>query len=410
VIGLLLLILLGVLIAVIVKRAAGRAYTSEQVFREPSALDLSGLLARDPNFSRAVFEDFVFELYAHAHRVRGTPALQALQPYLSAEAIATVEARGATPSQIVIGMLRLEDHTMVSPEDRITVAIEATHLADKSMFAVENWVFVRALGVLSKPPATRTWPCPNCGAAWVASPTRNCAHCGELVGVGNFDWCVEAIEVVSVSSALASLTGTVPEEGNDLPTVYDPRVEAAMRDITSLDPAVTFEALKPRIALIYDQVNKAWNASELTPIRGLVTAAQRNYLEYWLREYAHQELRNSLADAKISEIQLAKVTRDKFYDAITVRIFADGCDSTVDSKGKVVGGSTTKRRAYTEYWTLLRASTRRGPVIATPTCPNCGAPLEISDAGSCLHCNATVENGSFDWVLSKIEQDDNYAG
>ena len=43
-------------------------------------------------------------------------------------------------------------------------------------------------------------------------------------------------------------------------------------------------------------------------------------------------------------------------------------------------------------------------------CPNCGAPLAISNAGQCTHCNAEVESGSFDWTLSKIEQDDVYRG
>ena len=44
------------------------------------------------------------------------------------------------------------------------------------------------------------------------------------------------------------------------------------------------------------------------------------------------------------------------------------------------------------------------------SCPNCGAPLAISNAGACTHCNAQIENASFDWTLSKIEQDDVYRG
>jgi hypothetical protein len=31
-------------------------------------------------------------------------------------------------------------------------------------------------------------------------------------------------------------------------------------------------------------------------------------------------------------------------------------------------------------------------------------------AGSCEHCNAKVTSGEFDWVLSRIEQDEAYAG
>jgi hypothetical protein len=31
-------------------------------------------------------------------------------------------------------------------------------------------------------------------------------------------------------------------------------------------------------------------------------------------------------------------------------------------------------------------------------------------AGECEHCGAKVTRGEFDWVLSKIEQDDSYMG
>jgi hypothetical protein len=31
-------------------------------------------------------------------------------------------------------------------------------------------------------------------------------------------------------------------------------------------------------------------------------------------------------------------------------------------------------------------------------------------AGACEHCGAHVTAGEFDWVLSKIEQDDTYRG
>ena len=43
-------------------------------------------------------------------------------------------------------------------------------------------------------------------------------------------------------------------------------------------------------------------------------------------------------------------------------------------------------------------------------CPNCGAPLQINMAGNCGTCRVKVTAGQFDWVLSRIEQDDVYEG
>jgi predicted amidophosphoribosyltransferase len=45
---------------------------------------------------------------------------------------------------------------------------------------------------------------------------------------------------------------------------------------------------------------------------------------------------------------------------------------------------------------------------ASAICNNCGAPLQIDEAGACGHCGAHVTSGELDWVLSKIEQDDSY--
>ncbi len=377
-------------------------------------LDLRPILLRDGEFSRAVFEDFAFQLYAAAHRHRGDDSLT---PYLSDNAASQLAQRGLAPQQIVIGTLRIESVATAAPfvvpaVDKIRVRIEATLLlATTAVFAVETWTFVRSARAQSRPPvSTRTWPCPNCGAPWERAAARKCAHCGENVEVGRFDWAVEAIQVHSQEPALASLTGTIAEYGNDLATAIDPEASDLMAAIAADDPHVTAAALKARIQFVYGRLNQAWNSSDLTPARGLITGAMRGYLDYWLGEYERQKLRNYLDDAQIERVELAKVLRDKFFDAITVRVRADGCDYTLDGNGRLVGGSRTDRRAYTEYWTFLRASTRRGPLLTTPTCPNCGAPLEISDLGDCPHCNATVENGSFDWVLSKIEQDDTYVG
>jgi hypothetical protein len=130
-----------------------------------------------------------------------------------------------------------------------------------------------------------------------------------------------------------------------------------------------------------------------------------------MRTYAAQKLRNITENSRILGVQMAKITSDKHYDAITVRVFATGLDYTIDeSNDLVVAGSKTNERYYSEYWTLIRGASRRGAARADLACPNCGAPLDISMAGNCAHCQAKVSSGEFDWVLSRIEQDEAYVG
>jgi predicted lipid-binding transport protein (Tim44 family) len=412
---LVLIVLAGVMLLVVSgvsKASASAEWTSERPAPPPAPrADLSAIRAHDPTFSAALFEDFVFELYAAAQR-RRAGQLETLQPYLSPTAIGQLDGRGPPPQQVVVGVLRIERTSVAPTGARVLVHVEATHLdAGRPIAAIERWSFARSLAAKTRPPErTRTWPCPNCGAPWQSSPTRTCAHCGQAVQVGQFDWCVEQIWVDSETTAAASLTGTIEEYGNDLPIVAAPDVQAQLAALAADDPEVTYEQLYPRIAMIYEQLNTAWNARDLTPVRGLVTGSLRSYLDYWLRAYAAQGLRNENTQAHLDSAPPAKVVRDAYYDAITVRIIAHGCEATFDAQGSLVGGSTTRPRAYSEYWTFIRSSAHRGKITATPICPNCGAPLQISDAGDCEHCGVAVENASFDWTLSKIEQDDNYAG
>jgi len=377
--------------------------------------DLSPLQVRDPDLSQAVLEDFVFQLFSTAHRGRdNADALAALAPYLSDDAIAHLAVRGKAPSQIVIGTLSILDFqpaTQADANDRIRVRVEATLHSASPTYVVEIWSLVRAATATSKPPSTTySWPCPNCGAPWQGKGDRICQHCGETMQTGKFDWTVAGIQVMSQKPALASLTGTVEEYGNDLPTVFRADAALKMQAVTADDPQVTFEAVRARVALVYARLNEGWNASNLAPVRGLTTTPLRDYLQYWLDEYRRQGLQNRLDNAKIEYIELSKIIRDRHFDAITMRVRAGGNDFTVNQSGKVVGGSQTFFRRYTEYWTFLRSSSRRGPVNNTPSCPSCGAALSISDAGQCTFCDAMVENGSFDWILSKIEQDDTYTG
>jgi hypothetical protein len=52
----------------------------------------------------------------------------------------------------------------------------------------------------------------------------------------------------------------------------------------------------------------------------------------------------------------------------------------------------------------------RGTMKGEKTCPHCGAPLQINQAGACTYCKTKVTAADFDWVLSRIEQDESYAG
>ena len=55
------------------------------------------------------------------------------------------------------------------------------------------------------------------------------------------------------------------------------------------------------------------------------------------------------------------------------------------------------------------------PVAGKPgtlenTCPSCGAPVLLTQIGECRYCKAAVTSGKFDWVVSRIEQEEDDSG
>lgn len=420
------IVVLGVMLGVfvLISKATSHlekksAYTSTATPPVPRpVVSLKPVMKVDPDFSRVIFEDFAYELYAAAQRARhDTKELATLAPYLSEQARTELHKRHTEVEQVVIGSMHLVRVFDGAYENykatRIIVRFEA-NLANRkgSTFAVEKWTFERATDRKTTPPTSgsRTWPCPNCTAPWVANDDNTCAHCNTVITAGRLEWAVKDIEVEAETSVGVTLTGYTPEMGNDFPTVETGDPHAELQKLRADDPAVEWEKLEERVKLVYARLNDAWNAQDLTPVRGLVTHSLLQYLQYWIDEYNRQELHNRLDDARVKRIVLAAVVRDSYYDAITCRVYADGRDYTLDEKKKVVGGHRDKNRSYTEYWTFIRSAKRRGATQTAATCPNCGAPLSISNVGACTHCNAHVEAGEFDWVLSRIEQDDVYRG
>jgi DNA-directed RNA polymerase subunit RPC12/RpoP len=284
--------------------------------------------------------------------------------------------------------------------------------SERTQYAAETWSLVRDASVRTKPPqAVRSFHCPNCGAPFASSGSDRCDYCGEVVSGGRFDWTVAAVAVDTVEDRPPALTGTVEEEGTDLPTVFHPLVQTRRAELLRDDPATTDQALAARLQLIYGELNTAWTSLDLTPIRPYVSDSLYDYLQYWIDAYRRQGLRNVLQGMRLTRWELVKVVRDRWFDAITFRIRGTGRDTTVrEASGELVGGRPDRDREYTEYWTLIRGAGVRGAPRADKSCPNCGAGLEINQAGQCQHCGARITRGDFDWVLSRIEQDESYTG
>ncbi|MBK9031514.1 MAG: TIM44-like domain-containing protein [Myxococcales bacterium] len=404
---------------------------------EDSVTSIDAITRVDPDFSLVLFEDFVFRLYATAHGLRGQPArLDELAPYMSVGARAALASRpptGQPVTGVVIGAMRTVRVSVPSADEieehegddgggaAVTVGLEfeanysvGTGKGSKR-FAVERWVLRRAVTAHTRPPsAVRSFPCPNCGAPWQtadAAGTQRCPSCSEVVDNGRFDWQVVDIGLRHERNNLPSLAENVEERGTSLPTYRDDHLDQRWLALTADDPQIAEASLIARLHYVYQVVNAAWTANDLGPARAVVSDGLADYLQYWLDAYKAQGLRNVLEGMRITHQVPAKLIRDKYYDAITIRIWGTGKDYVIrTADGSHVSGNRSRERKYSEYWTLIRSANRHGPTRADGACSNCGAPLTVTQTGACAHCGTHVTAGEFDWVLSKIEQDDSYRG
>ena len=413
-----------------------RNWTVESMKAEPERVavaprvELERLRDTDPEFSLVLFEDFVSTLFAKSHEARGRGRLADLGAYLGPAAV-----RGLTDMSplgldavegIVIGAIGYQRvRGVTAPAEatsRIAVELEIeanyteqieTNGARQShaYWVRERWVLSRARNAQSLPPARlRNLGCPGCGAPVTSRDEAVCTRCGRQITPNDFDWIAERIGVIARKPTPPALTGDVAETGTTLPTIVDAAAAERRQAIEARDPSFTWPAFEARIRHVFAQLQPAWSSLDITPARAYLSDRLAETWQFWFAAYRRAGLRNVTESSRLIGIELARVVSDRHFDAITVRLRATGLDYTIDEKGELGTGSRDTPREYTEYWTLIRAQSATGVPHAASSCPQCGAPLVVSMGGACEHCGAHVSSGEFDWVLSRVEQDDAYKG
>jgi predicted lipid-binding transport protein (Tim44 family) len=384
------------------------------------------LRKHDPNFSEVLFTDFVYALYARAHEARGRHDLATYAPYLAPGVIADLEALAGDQlkgvSGIVVGAMRvLGVSNPERPAITVTVLFEANYTEtvggtgtgsrSQSWYTCEVWTLTRRRDVLSRPPESVTaLHCPNCGGALERKPDGSCAHCGVKVVGGDFDWFVTRVQVRQREAKGPLLTADVPEEGTDRETVYQTGFAAARQQFMALNPDFSWPRFEARARHIFVALQQAWSEQRWEQARPYETDNVFQMHLYWITEYKRQHLRNVVEDIHIGEVVPVKVVTDPFFDAVTLRVYARMLDYTTDEGSKVICGGRHLPRAFSEYWTFIRRRGVKARADGDSQCPNCGAPLKVSMAGVCEYCQGKVTSGEFDWVLSRIEQDESYEG
>jgi ribosomal protein L37AE/L43A len=414
-------------------------YTTTQTYRpEEEEDDLQAMQATaqrklaafkqtDPNFSETLFLDYVQNVFHQYYSLLGTEKINNLNPFFT-NSINTANNHKYT--EIVINALYIIglDTTTIKGKsyDRIKVMLETNFTQTSNSnrrlryLSEQEWHFVRARYVDSLPPAKmQALACPSCGAPESFHDDNKCGACGTVIEAAAMQWAVQLQKrVFDETYETNALVSYEDEMGTTDATIYAPNLkemQSAFEKSHGISSANTYfttfsaDVVRPAFMAIYS----AWTAKDLSPIRHLISDFLYQTQDFWIQEYKSQGLTNHLDDINISNMQLAKINIDKFYETFTVRIFASCKDyTTKDSDGSLVGGNKNTTRHFSEYWTFVRRiGTEQKPKdsLDLHACPSCSAPIDkMGMTGICGYCTHKVSSGDYSWVLSRITQDEAY--
>jgi hypothetical protein len=412
--------------------SAGVAQAEEPRGAGDFAQDFNLLRRFDPNFSEIIFTDFCYALYARAQEARGHGAatLDQLSPYLSAEARRSLIERNPQNlvgvTGVIVGSMAVAGvEGLSTPMVRIRLEFETNYTelmgqmnadgrasSEMTYYVRERWDLERKRDVLSPTPQQAVaLHCPRCGAPLDRMTDGVCGYCSTRIEGGDFQWYVRSITLYEAEARGPLLTSDVEEVGTDYPTIVQQGFDAVAASFQQENPTFSWPEFEARARLIFNELQAAWSSLQWERARPHETDNIFQMHRYWIEAYRRQGLRNVVDQCKITAMQPVKIKEDAFYHSITLRIWAEGYDYTVDQNGKVMSGSNRRLRRWSEYWTFIRhRSAPPSHARADLNCPNCGAPLKVNASGICEFCGGKMTSGEFDWVLSKIEQDESYAG
>ena len=394
----------------------------ESLIVAPEPVDWEKLRKHDANFSEVLLRDFGYSLFAKIHEARGAGQLSRYRQYLKDGAIERLQLMNTHVTDVqgvVVGSMQMDQlRVSMGPDEFATIRLrydanytEICGTDAQAVYTRQTWKLRRRADALSPPPERiSSLGCVGCGSSEEPASDGTCPHCGNQYERGEHHWLVTGVTETASRNVGPALTTKADDVGYDLPTIFDPDLEAAKQQLLAEHPDMDFRRFCDRVRHIYHSLQKAWSEQHLDALRPYETDSLFHNHKYWIQEYQRQSLRNVLEEVKLDGLEVVKVRSDKFYDAITCRLRASMIDYTVDSDGKTVCGSRSKSTKFSEYWTLVRGRDCGGHDKGDEACPNCGAVLKISMAGECEYCGSKLSSGDFDWVLSEIQQDEAYGG
>jgi len=185
------------------------------------------------------------------------------------------------------------------------------------------------------------------------------------------------------------------------------RGAADLAVLKTADPGFTEAGFEAMVRTAFIGVQDAWSRQDLSPVKAYISDGVRERFNLQFEMQRAMGYRNRMEGLEVLGVRIAGAHLDSGFQTVHVEIHARAEDTDVSlSDGRKLRTNATGD--FHEYWTFLRrpgAGTPGKGGIVQGFCPNCGASLDISDAGKCSYCSAYITSGAYDWILTEITQE-----
>lgn len=180
--------------------------------------------------------------------------------------------------------------------------------------------------------------------------------------------------------------------------------------IKKSNPQFNEQQFLKNVETAFYAIQDAWNKKDLKEVRRFISDGvwQRFNTQFLMMDQLKQV--NRLENIYLENKFIDLCEQDGEFDVIHVGIkaslndyFECELDSSLNSGG---------HESFIEYWSFIKKrDSQEKDLYETTNCPSCGGALDdgLGEVAKCPYCNAIVNSGEYDWVLSEITQSDDYA-
>jgi predicted lipid-binding transport protein (Tim44 family) len=385
----------------------------------PPAID--SIRAQDPGFELETFLQRAEMTFFLVKRGMQRNDAAAVRPYLNDAVFAAVSGyigqmqgqhRHTVYESLNVRAVHLESATCDAGGQTIQVHFDLVYrlknlddanrvVSDEGTDArhAERWTFTRAAAARTPENGDVTASkCPACGAELRLNLDGSCAHCRASVTNGTVDWVVADVRPAPFAGY----------SGESQLAVASPDVPTGIASLSAADPAFSVGAFAGRVKQAFLSLQDAWCKQNLDAGRAFLSPGAYFSWSAQLEAMAAEGRRNVMENVDVRGVDIIRVVHGRVFDDLTVRVSAVAADFEVDKDNKIVFGDRAVR-PFSEDWTFQRSvgvATTNKPGTLESTCPGCGAPVALTQIGECRYCKAAVTSGKFDWVVSRIDQED----